>query len=116
MVQPFGSLRCQVWLHHWEESHGTEQPGRFEGPEGRFDLAVMDRDDIDFLHDFPIDATPIEVPDAIGRQVCHFNFQGVLAWMEIFADPQPHGQCDDHAGILAVDSHPRTFADFAQIE
>src|SRR5215211_130724 len=76
-------VRC---IAHRRERHGPEQAGRRDLPLTGVERLVVDVDEVDLLHDPPLDALAIEIADAIGGEVCDLDLEHVLSRLEVLAD------------------------------
>src|SRR4029078_7679289 len=76
---------------------------------------VVDVDEVDVAEVAPFDAAPVEVADAIGRDVGDFDFDRVALWLE-FLDGHAVGRQEEHAEVLAVYTNAGGIAEVNKVE
>ena len=79
-------------------------------------LLVIDVYHVDFIHLTPWLSLAVELCDAVGWQICHFNPYGVDAFLKDIAEWQQIRYCPSTTDILVVDVNTSTLSYISQVD
>ncbi len=94
----------------------SEQTGRLERPVRCIERLIANIDEVDLMHDLPVDVTLVHVTDPVGRNVCHLDLEHIAFRLQFAIEQNLERQTPGRRDGATVEPDSGTVANITEFE